>query len=123
MTPSAPEFGLNESELHYILSVLSRFKEIQTAKIFGSRAKGNFKPGSDIDLALFGAKVTDAIVTQVHGLLESEGPLPYFIDVLHFVDVLSALKNGDSLGCAYAHWVSARRPVRRILMAAFASRS
>lgn len=47
-------FGLRETDLEYIRTALSRFVEIEKAAIFGSRAKGTYKPGSDEDLAVWG---------------------------------------------------------------------
>ncbi|SDF71317.1 nucleotidyltransferase domain-containing protein [Sporolituus thermophilus] len=44
-------FGLTRSDMAYIVSVIQEFPEIKKAAIFGSRAKGNYKPGSDVDIA------------------------------------------------------------------------
>jgi len=41
-----------------ILQELKRRKEIQKAAIFGSRAMGNYKNGSDVDLVIYGPDVT-----------------------------------------------------------------
>ncbi|BBP44209.1 nucleotidyltransferase domain-containing protein [Thiosulfativibrio zosterae] len=46
-------FGLKASTIHSIQQVLWAHPEIQKAVIYGSRAKGTFKKGSDIDLTLF----------------------------------------------------------------------
>ena len=47
-------FGLTEAEQEMIRSVLRCHAEVREAKIFGSRAKGQFHRNSDIDLALSG---------------------------------------------------------------------
>ena len=52
--------------------------------LFGSRAKGNYKPGSDIDLAVKGDRVSPRIVAQLADCLNEETPLPYFFDVVHY---------------------------------------
>lgn len=49
-----PSHGLPEKTVARIAGVLSRFPEVERAVLFGSRAKGTYKPGSDIDLALSG---------------------------------------------------------------------
>ena len=49
----SPPFGLTSSAIESINGVFSRHPAIRSAVIYGSRAKGNFKPGSDIDLCLF----------------------------------------------------------------------
>ncbi len=51
-------FGLSGKITAYILGVLEKHSAVEQALIFGSRAKGNFKTGSDIDLALSGKSLT-----------------------------------------------------------------
>ncbi|HJV66177.1 MAG TPA: nucleotidyltransferase domain-containing protein [Geomonas sp.] len=46
------EFGLRADVVAKIRAALTRFPEIKSAILYGSRAKGNWKPGSDIDLTL-----------------------------------------------------------------------
>lgn len=48
------KFGLTDETINIIHSVFKRHKELHRAVIYGSRAKGNFKNGSDIDIVLFG---------------------------------------------------------------------
>mgnify|MGYP000356741820 CR=1 FL=1 len=45
---------LSSKTVDQITTVLARFPMVESAVLFGSRAKGNHKPGSDIDLALSG---------------------------------------------------------------------
>lgn len=78
------EFGLKELDLEYIAKRISEFSEIEKVVIFGSRAKGNYKPGSDIDIAIMGDKVNFNVLSRLHSLLEDEGPMPYFIDVVDY---------------------------------------
>lgn len=78
------ELGLKSSDLEYIISSIEDFKEIEKAVIFGSRAKGNYKLGSDIDLAIYGDNITFDTVSRVHYLLEDIGPLPYCFDVVDY---------------------------------------
>ena len=44
-----------------IIDVLSRFSEVQEAVLFGSRAKGNYNRGSDIDIAVKGTISKDVL--------------------------------------------------------------
>jgi predicted nucleotidyltransferase len=67
-------FGLTDSEQELIRDVLRRHIEVTEVKFFGSRAKGNFQPASDIDLALWG-NVSASIVAAIAGELD-ELPLP-----------------------------------------------
>ncbi|MBC9785813.1 nucleotidyltransferase domain-containing protein [Heliobacterium chlorum] len=77
-------FGLTESDLRYIVNTIKSYGEIDKAVIFGSRAKGTFRRGSDIDIAIYGDKVTFDTVSSLHAKLEEEGPLPYFVDIIDF---------------------------------------
>lgn len=72
-------FGLTDTERELICGVLRRHPEVTVAKIFGSRAKGNSQPSSDIDLALWG-NVSASLVSTIAGELD-ELPLPYTFDV------------------------------------------
>ncbi|OPJ65309.1 nucleotidyltransferase domain-containing protein [Clostridium chromiireducens] len=76
------EFGLKRIDLEYIIKTIEKFPEIEKAIIFGSRAKGNYKPGSDIDIAIYGEKINFDIVSKLHSNLEEKGPMPYFFDVV-----------------------------------------
>ncbi len=77
-------FGLKESVIERIQSVLSRYPQVERATLYGSRAKGNYKTGSDIDLALIGGddltlRVLSRILNELDDLL-----LPYMFDVFIF---------------------------------------
>jgi predicted nucleotidyltransferase len=72
-------FGLSDSEQELICGVLRRHDEVTEVKIFGSRAKGNFEPNSDIDLALWG-NISLPVLATIAGELD-ELPLPYTFDV------------------------------------------
>jgi uncharacterized protein len=77
-------FGLREEDMDYIVSAISRFEEIEKALIFDSRAKGNNKPGSDVDIALVGENINFSIVSRLHALLEDESPMPQFFDIVDY---------------------------------------
>lgn len=46
--------GLNDELLTKVATILSNNNRVEEALLFGSRAKGNFRAGSDIDIALKG---------------------------------------------------------------------
>ncbi|NSW92788.1 MAG: nucleotidyltransferase domain-containing protein [Firmicutes bacterium] len=77
-------YGLSESDLDYIVKAIKKFPEIQKALIFGSRAKGNYKPGSDVDIAICGERITFDTLSSLHAVLEEYGPLPYFFDIVDY---------------------------------------
>lgn len=74
--------GLNERTLGLMQSVFQADQEIEEVLLFGSRAKGNYRPGSDIDLALIGPESLRHEVS-VAGQLD-ELPLLYTFDVLSY---------------------------------------
>lgn len=47
-------FGLDDETIEKINSVFYNFTKIEKVILYGSRAKGNFTNGSDIDLTLMG---------------------------------------------------------------------
>ncbi len=74
-------FGLPETTIQKISAVLARHPQVKQAILYGSRAKGNYKHGSDIDLTLRGEadlnlRVLYQIVDELDDLL-----LPYTIDL------------------------------------------
>jgi predicted nucleotidyltransferase len=47
-------YGLPESDFSKIITILKNHSKIEQATLFGSRAKGTFSNGSDVDIALTG---------------------------------------------------------------------
>jgi predicted nucleotidyltransferase len=78
--------GLTDGTIAQIRNALSRFPEVEKAVLYGSRAKGNYKQGSDIDLTLLGAGVTQKVLGQIQGELE-DGQLPYRFDLSIFSQI------------------------------------
>jgi len=81
------KYGISEKSYGLILEALQNIPELDKAVIFGSRAMGNYKSGSDIDIAVYGKELTFSLVTQLHGKLNERLPIPYYIDIVH-VDIL-----------------------------------
>lgn len=44
------KFGLKDETIEHVHDVFSRFPQIEEVIIYGSRAKGTYRNGSDIDL-------------------------------------------------------------------------
>lgn len=76
--------GLTETDIKHLKAAIEQFPEIEDAAIFGSRAKGNYKKASDVDLAVKGRAVTPETIQKLNFLLNEELPLPYFFDVVHY---------------------------------------
>lgn len=80
-------FGLKEEDLIYIKKQIHSFKEIKEAIIFGSRAMGNYKYSSDIDLCLKGDHITLNTLSGLQARLQDTGPLPYTFDIIHYQEL------------------------------------
>lgn len=83
-TQQKNRYGLHESDLHLIITASQTIPEIEQLLLFGSRAKGTEKPGSDVDLAIKGKAVTYDTVLQLSDRLNEQLPLPYFFDVINY---------------------------------------
>ena len=59
------QFGLNDKIIASICKVLSGYPQIESVIIYGSRALGNFKNGSDIDLTIKGSDLDMGILTKI----------------------------------------------------------
>ncbi|MTH54950.1 nucleotidyltransferase domain-containing protein [Bacillus mangrovi] len=80
-------YGLIQKDFEYINEALSQFEDIEKAAIFGSRAQGNYKKGSDVDLVVYGDRISSKTIYKLDDLLNEEFPLPYFFDVVHFEQI------------------------------------
>jgi len=74
------EFGLKQEVITKISDVFTRFPSVVTVLIYGSRAKGNFKHSSDIDLTLKGKDLDFTLLCEVSNELD-DLLLPYSIDL------------------------------------------
>ena len=84
------QFGLPDEVLPRLLAILTRNPKIKQITLYGSRAKGNWRRGSDIDLCIDGADLSlldlDGIDARIDDLL-----LPWKVDIT----VLQQIDNPD----------------------------
>ncbi|WOK05063.1 nucleotidyltransferase domain-containing protein [Imperialibacter roseus] len=73
-------FGLKESMIGRVNSVFDKYPEIEEVIIYGSRARGSYREGSDIDMTLKGTGLTDSIRSKVW-LAIDELNTPYLFDI------------------------------------------
>lgn len=78
------EFGISEKSYSILYNSFKNYQEIKQANIFGSRALGNYKKGSDIDLVLYGQDIKEQIVNELRTYLNQDTIIPYKIDLLIF---------------------------------------
>lgn len=77
------EFGISEQSLEEIIKILSKNKKIKKAIIYGSRAKGNFNEGSDIDITIVAPEMNFSEYLLLLARME-ELEIPQNIDLTKF---------------------------------------
>ena len=84
MAPDRDEpFGLKLSTIGKITGVFAAVPEVEEVILYGSRAKGNYRHGSDIDLTIKGKDLTLTLLLKIEGMLD-DLLLPYKIDLSLF---------------------------------------
>ena len=77
-------YGITEKSFSLLLKTFSKYPEIEEVILFGSRAKGNYKRGSDIDLAIKGEYCNKQIAMNINGFVNEELPIPYYVDIISY---------------------------------------
>ncbi len=80
-------FGIETDDLNAIIKILESDEKIQDVILFGSRAKGCFRDGSDIDLALKGNNLILDDLLTISTMLDDLF-LPYKFDLVIFERIL-----------------------------------
>lgn len=84
------KYGLNEQIIKQINSVFAHYPEVEQVILYGSRAKGTYKNGSDIDLTLKGNSLDLAIINKISNDID-DLLLPYSFDI----SIFSQISNAD----------------------------
>lgn len=79
-------YGLTDEVIEAICCIFRNHPEVETATLYGSRAKGNFKPASDIDLTLTGEKLNTTVLNKISWELD-DLLLPYTFDLSIFSQI------------------------------------
>lgn len=95
-------FGLSQSDIEEIKDVLKLFPQVHEALIFGSRALGTQKKGSDIDIAIKGEHLRGC-VEEISAILNEKSMLPYFFDILEYAEITNKnlLDHIDRVGVVF----------------------
>ena len=81
------QHGLPTQTLQKIRDVFVRYPQVEEAALYGSRARGDYKNGSDIDLTLHGGDaLTHTILSRIANDLDDQ-LLPYTIDLSIFKNI------------------------------------
>jgi predicted nucleotidyltransferase len=85
------QYGLSDRALNTITAILAKYPGIQSVVLYGSRAKGNYKIGSDIDITLrTGDSFSHADLLRLMNDFD-DSDLPYLVDISLF----DAIGNAD----------------------------
>lgn len=84
------KYGLKEQIIAQINAAFARYPEVEQVILYGSRAKGTYKNGSDIDLTLKGHDLNLKVINQISNDLD-ELLLPYSFDI----SIFSQISNPD----------------------------
>ncbi|MEW6519108.1 MAG: nucleotidyltransferase domain-containing protein [Thermodesulfobacteriota bacterium] len=97
-------YGLKDETVEKINSILARSPEVDEAILYGSRAKGNFRPGSDIDLTLKGKGLNLHLLNTISLALD-DLLLPYHVDlsIFHQIDNPDLIAHIERVGRIFYH--------------------
>ena len=86
------KFGLSDTVIKELQDVFRRHANIKKVLIFGSRSKGNYRTGSDIDLAVIGSDIDYNQLLSIHCEIDD-------LELLYSVDLLDyQKKKGTPIG-------------------------
>lgn len=85
------KYGLSDKSIQKIHNVFRQYPQVDKAVLYGSRARGDYKNGSDIDLTLQGGdELTHTVVSMIANDLDDQ-VLPYTIDL----SILEKIRNPE----------------------------
>lgn len=93
------KYGLSETDISDVLSILQKNQKIYKISLFGSRAKGVFKDGSDVDLALMGVNLELNDILDASNEIE-ELLLPFKFDLIIYnrIEEKNLIEHIDRIG-------------------------
>ncbi len=96
------QFGLKPEVITQINQIFAEYPEISKAILYGSRAKGNYKNGSDIDLTLISDRLNHRQLLQIQNQID-DLLLPYSVDLSIFssIDNLHLIEHIDRIGVTF----------------------
>jgi len=80
-------------------AIFSKHPEVEKVLVYGSRAKGNFKPYSDMDLTLIGSKIDLTIQNKIENELDDLLlPIKFDVSVFHKIQNTELIDHIHSIG-------------------------
>ncbi len=95
-------FGLRPEVIEKICSVFAHYPQVDTVLLYGSRAKGTFKDGSDIDLTIKGADLNLTVLNRIDNELD-DLLLPWVFDLSIYTQIQSSelIEHIDRVGIVF----------------------
>ncbi len=96
------KFGLSQKVITQMNHVFAQHPKIKKVILYGSRAKGTYHPGSDIDLTMLGESLTTRDLLRIENELDNL-LLPYKIDLslLHHIHEQDLMAHIQRVGCSF----------------------
>ena len=93
------QYGLKKETVKKINTIFARYEEVEEAVLYGSRAKGNYKPGSDVDLTLKGKQLNLKLLNKISLDLD-DLLLPYTFDlsIYHHITASDLIEHIERVG-------------------------
>jgi len=94
------KYGLSDKTLASLNSIIQKYPGIKQVVLYGSRAKMNFRRGSDIDLSLkTDSAFTHSDLLHIAGDFD-DSDMPYFVDlsIYHKISNLDLKAHIDRVG-------------------------
>lgn len=85
------DIGINKRIIESIKNIFSQYPEIEQVVLYGSRAKGNYRPSSDIDLTIKGS-INLSILNKIEQEIDNLNT-PYTFDI----SIFNHISNTDLL--------------------------
>ena len=76
------QYGVSQSIWRQILKTCFSFPDVKRVILYGSRATGSYRQGSDIDLAIDAPSMTDREFAQLWNAID-DLPIVFSMDVVH----------------------------------------
>ena len=76
-------FGLTGRDMKTLFNIFEKYPVVKKIFIYGSRATGNYKQGSDIDLAIMNACKEELFICKMKCEIE-ESSIPFAVDIANY---------------------------------------
>lgn len=83
-------YGLSDATIALLKKVFDRYEQVSEVILYGSRAKGNYAEGSDIDLTIKGQELEFSDLQNISKDID-DLLLPWMVDI----SIFATIKNND----------------------------